>query len=349
MPAEQTATSDTEGRVHFGPRRVGPPPTLSDQALAAFTRDLAVAVPAQGTPEAAKPRPRTTMTTDQQWAASVRDGVDEVQPALDRALAASQVTVTEDVIAGVPVFTVTPPAADPSDPRRLLDFHGGGYVYNPGRAGLVIAVWAAHATGLPVTTVDYRMPPEHPYPAALDDCTAVYGALAADNPDRLGLIGLSAGGALVASVLLRAREEGLAMSAGAVLLSPWSDLAARSDSLWTLEDLDPSVTSTDGDLDGCAVLYLGDTPREDPLASPVYADYSPDLPPALLVTGTRDLLLSDTVRLHQRMRAGGVHAQLMVYEGMWHGFLYDDMPEARVAWAEIADFLQRVTRRPSAN
>ena len=241
------------------------------------------------------------------------------------------------------MFTVTPPAADPDDPRRLLDFHGGGYVYNPGRAGLVIAVWAAHHTGLPVTTVDYRMPPEHPYPAALDDCLAVYTALASEQPDRLGLIGLSAGGALVASVLLRAREQRVAMPGGAVLLSPWSDLANRSDSLWTLEDLDPSVTSSDGDLDGCALLYLGGTPREDPLVSPVYADYTADLPPALLVTGTRDLLLSDTVRLHQRMRAGGVDAQLLVGEGMWHGFLYDDMPEARTAWSEIAAFLERTT------
>ena len=124
----------------------------------------------------------------------------------------------------------------------------------------------------------------------------------------------------------------------------WCELFNSDSSLYggdNAGNLGASLPSADGDLDACAALYAGMTPRDDPLVSPALADYSADLPAALLVTGTRDLLLSDTVRLHQRMRAGGQRAELLVYEGMWHSFLYDDFPEARTAWAEVSSFLAR--------
>jgi epsilon-lactone hydrolase len=348
MTQEQRATSDKDGGVDLEPRHVDAPATISPAAREVFVRELSLNVPGADDEAAGPvPRSRTTATTYDEWVAAVAEGVDEVMPYVERALAACDVTVTEDTMAGVPVLHVTPSRADPADSRRLLDFHGGAYLFNPGRSGTVIAIWAAERTGLPVTTVDYRMAPEHPFPAAVDDCVTVYAAMLepGDAASHIGLVGLSAGGALVATTLLRARDEGVALPGAAVLLSPWSDLTAASDSLWTLEDLDPSVPSADGDLDACATLYADTTPREDPLVSPVFADYSADLPPALLITGTRDLLLSDTARLHQRMRAGGQRAELLVSEGMWHSFLYDDFPEARSAWAEVSAFLDRELTR----
>lgn len=346
MTRWQDATSDSQGGVDLAVRHVAAPATISDAGREVFRRELAVSVPPPDDPESPAPRSRTTATTYDEWVAAVQDGVAEVQPYLDRALAASEVTVTKGDVAGVPVFHVTPPGAGHDGSRRLLDFHGGGYLFNPGRSGLVVAVWAAHHTGFPVTTVDYRMAPEHRFPAAVDDCFAVYHGLLRDtDARRLGLIGLSAGGALVATTLLRAMADGVALPGAAVLLSPWSDLTAASDSLRTLEDLDPSLPSADGDLDACVDWYVGEHPRSDPLASPVFGRYSSDLPPALLVTGTRDLLLSDTVRLHRRMREDGQRADLLVYEGMWHSFLYDDFPESRAAWGEIRTFVDRELAR----
>ena len=133
-----------------------------------------------------------------------------------------------------------------ADDRRLyLDIHGGEFIYGAGESCRAMAIGAAKRVGARVWSVDYRMPPDHPYPAGLDDCLTVYRALLEDHrPEELVVGGASAGGNLAAALLLRARDEGLPLPAGAVLMTPGSDLTASSDSLQTNLGLDPLITTS---------------------------------------------------------------------------------------------------------
>ena len=194
---------------------------------------------------------------------------------------------------------------------------------------------------MPVYSIEYRLAPEHPFPAGLDDCMAVYKTL----EDRLRsgnvvVFGGSAGGGLALAMLLRAKEDGLPMPAALGLFSPWSDLSRTGDSYFANEGRDP-VLRWGGNLEYFAAAYAGDRDRKDPLLSPIHGDYD-GFPPTLIVTGTRDLFLSNAVRLSRRMRLAGADAELRVWESMFHGFdLMPGLPEGEQAHAEMADFLVR--------
>ncbi len=254
------------------------------------------------------------------------------------------VTIAEEEIAGVTVRTVTPAAIDPENQSRLfVHAHGGAYVLGAGRAGLPEAIIIAHLAKIPVVSIDYRMPPEHPFPAAVDDMVAVWRSLLAERPAKsMALGGTSAGGGLILASTLKFMELGIETPGALWAGTPWADLTKTGDSHFTNEGIDRGLVSYHGALEVSANLYADGRDLKTPLISPVYGDFA-GFPPTYLVTGTRDLFLSDVVRVHRKMRVAGVVADLNVYEGVSHGdyaFVMDS-PEMDQVFGELGEFLLR--------
>lgn len=279
-------------------------------------------------------------TTTAEWRKAIDAREAPFATMFEAAIAAAPVEITKKRIAGVIVRELVPASpAEPISGRLLINLHGGGYTMLGGDSSVFEALgFAAH--GYRVISVDYRMPPEHPFPAAVDDGVAVYRALLASTaPESIAIFGASAGGGLTASVVMAARDAGLPMPAAVVLNTPWADLSKTGDSYFTNDGVDPVLSTYDGFLAAGARLYAGDAGLENPLVSPVYGDYGAGFPPALLSTGTRDLLLSVTVRLHRAMRNAGVEADLHVFDAMWHGII--GVPEGLELEAEALKFLDK--------
>jgi epsilon-lactone hydrolase len=242
---------------------------------------------------------------------------------------------------GVAAYMITPVDIPPENRNRLLvHVHGGCYVLNGGEAGTLEAIYMAGFGHFKVLSVDYRRPPEFPYPAALDDAITVWkGALKMAEPKSMAIFGTSAGGALTLSMVLRAKKEGLPLPGAIAPGSPMSDLTGVGDSFHTNFMVDNVLVGSDGRCDAMAKLYANGHDLKDPLLSPVYGDMH-GFPPAILTTGTRDLLLSNTVRVHRQLRQAAVEAELEVFEGQSHGQFQRavNAPETREAFEEIARF-----------
>jgi acetyl esterase/lipase len=209
-----------------------------------------------------------------------------------------------------------------------------------GAACRLLTSVTALQTGMVTWGVDYRMPPQHPFPAGLDDCVAVYRALLETrSPADVFVGGASAGGNLAAALIVRAREEGLPMPAALVLNSPEVDLTESGDTFRTLLGHDTVL----GPLGEVNRLYADGHDLADPHLSPLFADVT-GFPPTYLQAGTRDLFLSNTVRMHRSLRAAGVEAELHVFEAMPHGG-FGGAPEDMEAAAEQRRFLNRHRRR----
>jgi acetyl esterase/lipase len=254
------------------------------------------------------------------------------------------VKVEPQTLDGVKVYVITPEVIPPRNRNRVLvHLHGGCYVFGPGEAATTEAVLMAGFGHFKVISVDYRMPPEAYFPAALDDAVTIWKAvLKTSAPHRLGIFGSSAGGALTLELILRAKQLGLALPAAIAPGTPMADLTKTGDSFQTNAMLDNVLVSPEGRCDAAAAYYAHGHELSDPLLSPIYGDLH-GFPPAILTTGTRDLLLSNTVRVHRKLRAAGVEASLQVFEGQSHGqYMRDDTaPETREAFAEIAAFFDR--------
>ena len=260
-----------------------------------------------------------------------------------RALVSPDTQVEAAVMGSVPIYRITPVNLnDDVDALVLFDVHGGALVGGGGELCALMSSIAAERVGLPSISVDYRMPPDDPYPAALDDCLAVYRALLVERPaDEILVSGASAGGNLAAAMLLRARAEGLPMPAGLLLLSPEVDLTESGDSFATNEGVDYVLVNG---LSESIALYAGDHDLADPLLSPLFGDLT-GFPPTLLQTGTRDLFLSNTVRMHRRLREAGVDAELHVWEAMPHGGFFG-APEDQEVIAEVRAFVAKHVSSP---
>lgn len=251
-------------------------------------------------------------------------------------------TVLDLEIEGVPVYEAIPDGLSDDDGRVLLDIHGGGLIAGGGAACRAMARYTAWR-GVRTWSVDYRMPPDHPYPAPLDDCVAVYrGLLEHRRPDQIIVLGGSAGGNLAAAMLLRARDEGLPLPAAAVLLTPEVDLTESGDSFHTNLGLDNVLTAS---LMPANLLYADGHDLRHPYLSPLFADFSKGFPPTLLCSGTRDLFLSNTVLMHRALRRAGVHAELHVLEAAGHAGFFFQAPEDLELQAEIGAFMDRQWQR----
>ncbi|MFI1029997.1 alpha/beta hydrolase [Streptomyces sp. NPDC020951] len=233
------------------------------------------------------------------------------------------------------VHVGTPESLAPDDRRVLLSVHGGAFTVGGGAATRAATGFVAGAYGVTAWSVDYRMPPDHPFPAALDDCLDAYRALLeSHDPASIAVSGVSAGGNLTAALLLRLQEEALPMPCAAVLNSPCADLTLSGDTL---------VNDASGDVAGLMnnlKLYTGDHDLTDPRLSPLFGRIGDDWPPTILFTGTRDFLLSDTVRMHRKLLTAGVRAELHVFEAAPHGMFGGNAPEDRLLVAQARQFLE---------
>ena len=277
----------------------------------------------------------------EEWLAFVKASNANYAPFVEAITDSTEVTIEKTNIAGVTVRIITPKALPENKQDKILvNLHGGGYVMLGGDQSIMEAVSVALAGKFKVISVDYRMPPLHPFPAAVDDGLAVYQYLLTTyGAENIALFGASAGGGLSAAVTLQARDQGLPMPACLALNTPWSDLNKIGDSYFSNHGIDPVLSSYEGWLSHMAAIYAGDAGFDHPLVSPVYADYSAGFPPSILITGTRDLLLSCTVRLHRILRDANIEAELHVFEAMWHGFMA--MPEGQQANQEIIHFFEK--------
>ena len=245
-------------------------------------------------------------------------------------------------IGGVPIYVSRAPGVpDTATGPLYLNVHGGALLFGGGELTRMMGEITAMGDGMTTWSVDYRMPPLHPFPAGLDDTLAVYrAALEARDPADIVVGGGSAGGNLAAALLLRAREEGLPMPAALVLQSPEVDLTESGDSFQVNRDADPVLSS----LMPINRLYAAGRDLADPLLSPLFADLT-GFPPTFLQTGTRDLFLSNTVRMHRALRAAGVPAELHVFEAMPHGG-FGGAPEDTDVTTELRTFLRTHQRAP---
>lgn len=255
----------------------------------------------------------------------------------ERALARLPVRQRDCIVAGVPCIEIVPAASDPA--ATLLYCYGGGFVCGSAYEDLIISAPLAAFANLRVIAPKYRLAPEHPWPAAIDDGFAVYRDLRERTaPGRLAIAGESAGGNMALAILLRARRDGLDLPAAAALLSPWCDLEHRGDSLEANDGRDPTLSLEWVEVAGS--LYCGDHDAANPDISPINGAFDAEFPPVLITTGTRDLLLSQCVRLARVLRNAEISVDLRVWDDLWHVFeFYDEIPEADASLREIAHFL----------
>lgn len=247
-----------------------------------------------------------------------------------------------ETIAGVPCEWQSVDGA--KDDAVLLYFHGGGYVIGSVNTHRGLVTGFSGASGITGLSVDYRLAPENPFPAAVEDAVSVYHALLEQgrDPSKIAIGGDSAGGGLSLALLLAARERGLPQPACAALLSPWSDLRIVAKAYESRKDSDPMVRK-DG-ISAMAAHYLGDTDPTNPLASPILADLS-GLAPMMIHVGDREVLLDDSVDLAARAEEAGVDVTLKVWPDMIHVFqaFYPMVEEARQSIAEMGAFIAEKT------
>ena len=292
------------------------------------------------------PFPGPVPSTPAQWrrfAETVRDQPDRKQWE-QMTVAQMPVTIEARRVGGVATFTVMPMAIPAKNRHRLIIYvHGGGYVIGEGMTAALEAAQLAYSLKMKVIAVDYGMPPDRPFPAAINDVVAVWKAvLGTRKPAEVAFAGVSAGGGLTLATVLRIKQLKLPMPAAVFVGTPWVDLTNSSDSIATNEGVDNVLSGAQAWLPAMAHAYAGNHDLHDPLISPVYGDFS-GCPPTILFSGTRDLLLSDTVRAHRKMRAAGVDADLHVFEAMSHSTwgIAITSPESHDAFRELETFFDK--------
>lgn len=318
-PNRDTSYIDAQGTAHVT-RVVPVPQDLSPQAQLVLGR----AEPDQGPPQSLEDRRKMTDA----YTARARVVWTRICPN----------RLVDETMAGVPVHIVTPDHMPESNKDKvLLNLHGGGF--NSDSGSYTESIPIASYTGIKVVAVLYRLAPEHPFPAAVDDSVAVYKELLKTyKSDHIVIYGTSAGAILTAEVAAKLKQLGLPEPAALGIFSGMGDFAVMGDSMamYALRGLSGHLDPPDPKTHGSE--YTGKSDLKDPILSPIYSDLH-GLPPTLFVTSGRDLLLSGTVNLHRAYLNAGVDARLVVYDALPHAFWYDPMlPEAIEANRIMADF-----------
>ncbi len=256
----------------------------------------------------------------------------------------SPVTYSPDTVAGLPCEWARPGSPRPG--AVVVYVHGGGFLMGSVSMYRRLVGHLALAAGAAVLSVDYRLAPEHVFPAALDDVDAVLDEVVGPETD-VALVGDSAGGALVLGTVLRRLQEGRPIPAAVATLSAWADLTCNGDSYRTRATQDAFANPEAGR--ALAAQYLGGASPEDPIASPVFGDYG-GFPPLLLQVGDHEALLDDSTRICAAARRAGVEATLRVWPEMHHVFQLaaGTIPEADLAVAELGTWLAGQLVRPPA-
>jgi epsilon-lactone hydrolase len=260
------------------------------------------------------------------------------QPIID----SYQPNITETKLGGLQILDIKP--KNWKDNGKVLVYtHGGGYTFGSANSTLGGPVLAANATGLRVISVNYTVAPFSKWNQTTDEVVSVIQTLEHQQGyslDDIAMFGDSAGGGLVAGSILKMRDKGLGMPAVVVLWSPWLDLTGNGDTYLTLKDADPYL-SYDSLLKNAARAYANPIDQKNPYVSPVYGNFSKGYPPTLIQGGTREIFLSEFVRLYQALDQANVPVKFDIYEGMphTHQYLYKT-PESKIALSKMNDFLK---------
>ena len=230
--------------------------------------------------------------------------------------------------------------------RVILQLHGGGYIGPMKNIYRRFAVrYSKLSYGADVLSVDYRVAPEHPFPAALEDAAAAYRWLLEEKgyePDKIVVAGDSAGGGLALSLIMYLKDQKLPLPGGIITMSPWTDVTLSGESYESNYEIDPLFgNSRENMLYQCS--YIGDADTKNPYLSPLFGDYT-GFPPMLMQVGSYEVLLSDTLSVSGKAKKAGVKVRTSVYDGMFHVFQMglDLIPESRDAWEEVGEFLKIV-------
>ncbi len=330
-PTRDTSYIDDKGTAHVT-RVVPVPESLSPEAQKSLRRPE----PDQGPPQPLEERRKMTDA----YTARAREEWVKLCP----------VTIADQVMDNVPVHVVTPQdMPSSSHDRVLLNLHGGGF--NSDSGSYTESIPIAYYTKVKVVAALYRLAPEHPFPAAVDDAVAVYKALLKTyQPQHIVIYGTSAGAILTAEVAVKLKQLGLPQPAALGIFSGMGDFARPGDSIAMY-----ALRGLSGHLDppqpgAHDPFYAASTDAKDPVLSPVYADLR-GLPPTLFITSGRDLLLSGTANLHRAYLHAGVDARLVVFDALPHAFWYDSrLPEAIECNKMMADFFVRqLGAKPAAH
>jgi monoterpene epsilon-lactone hydrolase len=255
------------------------------------------------------------------------------------------ISVTPGRLGAVPGEWIVPPGAPVG--RALLYIHGGGFIFCSLATHRALVARIAQAAGTRAFSVDYRLAPEQPFPAALEDCVTAYRGLLRGNapPKKIVVAGDSAGGNLTLALLITLRDAGEKLPAGAVCLSPVTDMAWTGPSMSTRRGKDPIFPQGSSAPLGESIrtgYIVAQNPR-NPLISPYYAD-ARGLPPVLFHVGEDEVLLDDSVRMAEKIRAAGGQADMVIWKGMWHVFqvFAPYIPEANQSIRQVGEFIRKM-------
>ena len=334
MNGQEFIVSSVDGDLSLPPRTL----PVSGGASEVLRQAIASGTPAERRQELVEAVPRT----DQEWFAfqAAADGAaaDEFRAAV----ATLPVTVEHEVMSGVNVYHVTPDnVSDAHEDHLFVHVHGGAYVLFGGEACYGEALVLALGAGIRTVSIDYRMPPNHPYPTPVDDVVAVYRHLLESRTGMSMAMGGSSAGAGITLSAVQQLVETRTDGPGALFIgTPGADLSGTGDTIHTNQGIDTAIPTFEGLIEAAIRLYAGGLELTDPRISPIYGVFE-GFPPTILVSGTRDLFLSNTVRTHIKLRQAGVDADLLVYEGMSHSDYIRETtaPESRHFLAELDQFL----------
>ena len=278
------------------------------------------------------------------WKRVQRYGIAEGPRAVLHTQRRLHLSITHERLGGVPVLDIRP-SDRRLDRRVIVYFHGGAYVLVRAETMITMPAELSHVTGERAISVDYTLAPEAHWNFIQQQALAVVEALRRQGyaMNEIALMGDSAGGNLAVETALNLRSRREGKPGAAILIAPWVDLTDRGDTMHTLADQDPILIYPHS-LANAARAYAGSLPLTDPRVSPIYADYAKGFPPALIQDGTKDILLSGSVRLYRAIVDSGGIAKLDLYEGMWHDFESWQIPESRTAYAQMAAFLLKYQR-----
>lgn len=325
-PAAEPLARDLQAAglpIVYGPNSVPAPVGISAQAREAWANNAQMPLPADDPVKLAAVRRFGARTEDIEFAKH------------------SQTHLLEDrTLNDITTLWVTPRTV--RHPDKLLVFiHGGAWILNSRKTQLGLQCALADTLGLRVVSLEYRLAPEHPYPAALDDIDAAYTEILKDyRPENIGIFGTSAGGGLTLATLLRLKATGRPLPAAAAALCPGADMT-HSGYLFTSVGLDDPILSP-RDIDICMRAFVAGADATDPLVSPVFGDYT-GIPPLFLLASTAEIIGSDGIRVADNARSQGVDVTLLVSDGMWHVPIANEtgIPELQRAFDQMVDFFRR--------
>ena len=309
--------------IVYGPNSVPPPPGISEEAKKAWANLPQVPLLADDLEKLAAVRKFTFLAEDIAF--------EQLK---------TQYSMEDRVINGITTLWITPQQLKHED-KVMIFVHGGGGVLNSRKTQLSFQTAVADVLGVKVASIEYRLAPENPYPAALNDVVAAYqGIIKEYGAENTGIFGTSGGGMLTLATLLRLKADGLPLPAASAPLSPGADMTASGYSFRAVGLQDPILPPYGAYT--ALQAYVGDADPRDPLVSPVFGDYT-GITPMFLLCGTAEIVASDAIRVAASARSQGVDATLLVMDGMWHVPIADGsgVPELQLAFDEMIKFFKQ--------